>query len=226
MSNEPTTDAASDPTREPSTGSHDMSTADALPVPDGVAIPASPATEPPPTDGDATAATDVPAGAAAAVAAAPGASIAVPAADRARLSAVVIVRRLLGFAFTLALLVAGVYAGWQYYTASQPAPVAPGDPAVVGVPTPPIVSELASAIGADDANAIRVTLNAEMFSRYTADMERFGIQTIDGVTTLGTFADGPRTATALVILGRSADRNPFTINLVVIAQDGQIVRLR
>ena len=223
MSNDPTTDATTDPTREPITGSQAMSTADAIPVPDGVAIPASPATEPPPTEGSAGAAADAPA---APAAAAPAASIAVPAADRARLSGMVMVRRILAFAFTVALLVAGVYAGWQYYTASQPAPVAPGDPAVVGVPTPPIVSELASAIGADDANAIRVTLNAEMFSRYTADMERFGIQTIDGVTTLGTFADGPRTATALVILGRSADRNPFTINLVVIAQDGQIVRLR
>jgi hypothetical protein len=224
MSDEPTTDQ----TREPSTGSQALSTADAMPVPDGVAIPASPATEPPPQEGDVTAAaTDVPAAATAAtVAATPAASIAVPAPDRARLSVLVLGRRLLAFAFTVALLVAGIYAGWQYYTTSQPAPVAPGDPAVVGVPTPPIVSELASAIDADDANAIRVTLNAEMFSRYTADMERFGIQTIDGVTTLGTFADGPRTATALVILGRSADRNPFTINLVVIAQDGQIVRLR
>ena len=45
-------------------------------------------------------------------------------------------------------------------------------------------------------------------------------------TTLSTFVDGSRTATALVIPGRSADRNPFTMNLVVIAQDGQIVSLR
>jgi hypothetical protein len=91
---------------------------------------------------------------------------------------------------------------------------------------PPAVAELAAAIGSDDANGIRVALNSEMFSRYAADMERFGIVSVDGVATLGTYADGPRSATALAILGRTADGSPFTINLVVIAQDGQIVRLR
>ena len=130
-------------------------------------------------------------------------------------------------ALTVALLALGVYGGWQVYTTNLPAPALPGDPAVVGVATPPAVAELASAIGADDANSIRVALNPDMFSRYTSDMERFGIATVDGVTTLATFADGPRTATALVIpLPPDTDLNPFTINLVVIAQDGQIVSLR
>jgi hypothetical protein len=222
MSNESTTEGQA------------LTTADAIPATDGGAIRATAGAEPPPADNDAAAAAVTTTAAATTASTTetmptvtvPAPSIAVPAANRSRLSGVVILRRLLNTAVTVALLVAGIYAGWQYYTSNQPTAAPPGDPAVVGVPTPPIVSELANAIGADDANAIRVTLNAEMFSRYTADMERFGIQSIDGVTTLGTFSDGPRTATALVILGRSVDRNPFTINLVVIAQDGQIVRLR
>jgi hypothetical protein len=214
-----------------------MTTADAIPAPDGVAISAPQGSEEPPVaQGDVSPPAESAATAATATTTATSAVTATPAAaatpiavskdDRARLSALVIGKRLLTLAITVALLGGGIYAGLQYYNTTHPAPVTPGDPAVLGVPTPPIVAELASAIDADDPNAIRVTLNAEMFSRYTADMERFGIASIDGVTTLGTFADGPRTATALVILGRSTDRNPFTINLVVIAQDGQIVRLR
>ena len=140
--------------------------------------------------------------------------------------ALVVGKRLLRFAFTLALLGLGVYAGWQFYETNRPAPTVVGDPAVLGVATPPAVAELATAIGSDDANGIRVALSSEMFSSYTADMERFGIMKVEGVATLGTYMDGPRSATALAILGRTADGSPFTINLVVIAQDGQIVRLR
>ena len=134
--------------------------------------------------------------------------------------------RLLRFAFAIALLVAGGYAGYQAYLANRPAAEIPGDPAVLGVPTPPAVAELAAAIGADDANGIRVALSADMFSSYAADLERFGITRVQSVETLGTFDDGDRSATALVILGETSDGSPFTINLVVIAQGGQIVRLR
>jgi len=145
---------------------------------------------------------------------------------RRRLGSAAVLGRVLRFAFAIALLTAGASAGYQVYLANRPAPEIPGDPAVVGIPTPPAVAELAAAIGSDDANAIRVSLSAEMFSSYAADMERFGITRVQSVETLGTFDDGNRSATALVILGQTVDGSPFTMNLVVIAQGGKIVRLR
>lgn len=200
-----------------------MSSADAIPAPP---------LEPGPTAGAATDAMGPPpptADAAAAMAetvavAAPGLPAVAPA--RRRLASAAMFGRLLRFAFAIALLVGGGYVGYQAYLSNRPAPAIPGDPAVVGIPTPPAVAELAAAIGADDANAIRVSLTADMFSSYASDMERFGITKVQSVETLGTFKDGERTATALVILGRMTDGSPFTINLVVIAQGGQIVRLR
>jgi hypothetical protein len=88
------------------------------------------------------------------------------------------------------------------------------------------VAELANAIAADDSDAIRAALLPEIFSSYTADLQSFGLTRVEGVETLGTYIDGPRTATVLVIHGRDVERNPFSINLVVLTQDGKIVRLR
>ena len=210
-----------------------MSTADAIAVPEGAvggppptAPDAAATTEPATaaaTEADAAATTDQPAATPAEPVTATPTVVPVRTAGSV---ALVIGRRLLRFAFTLALLGLGVYAGWQFFETNRPVPTVVGDPAVLGVPTPPAVAELAAAIGADDANGIRVALSSEIFSSYTSDMERFGIVRVDGVATLGTYADGPRSATALAILGRTVDGSPFTINLVVIAQDGQIVRLR
>ena len=183
-----------------------MTTADAIPA--GSTDPA-----PPPALPEAALAAAI----AAPIAAAP---------SRKGIGSAVLAGRLMRFAFAVVLLGAGAYAGYQVYLGNRPAAAIPGDPAVIGIPTPPAVAELAAAIGSDDANAIRVSLSADMFSSYAADMERFGITRVQSVETLGTFDDGDRSATALVILGQTTDGSPFTINLVVIAQGGQIVRLR
>lgn len=189
-----------------------MSTADAIPAPD-----ATPVLDTTPTVEASAEPMAPPAAPLAPIAAAP---------SRKGLASAALGARLLRFAFAIVLLVAGAYSGYQLYLDHRPAPEIPGDPAVVGTSTPPAVAELAAAIGSDDANAIRVALSADMFSSYAADMERFGITRVQSVETLGTFDDGDRTATALVILGQTVDGSPFTINLVVIAQGGQIVRLR
>jgi hypothetical protein len=147
-------------------------------------------------------------------------------ARRARTLALTILGRVLRFAVAVGLLAVGVVLGWQVYLTNLPPPAIAGDPAVAGVPAPAGVAELANAIAADDADAIRSALHQDMFARYTSEMERFGIATVDSVDTQATYADGPRTATALILHGSTVDRNPFTINLVVVTQDGQIVRLR
>lgn len=150
---------------------------------------------------------------------------AVPA-RRARAILLVTGRRLLRFAFAAVLLAAGAYAGWQFYMSNQPVAVIQGDPAVVGVATPAVVAELATAIANDDSDAIRAAMAPEIFSSYTADLQSFGITQVVGVDTLGTYADGTRTATELVLHGRDATRNAFSMNLVVLTEGGVIVRLR
>ena len=200
-----------------------------------VAPAAAPATaeatpaDPAPAEAAATAATTAEAHAAdagaTAVPAAPGVAVDAPA-GRTRTRILAGVRRFLRFAFALALFAAGILAGVDLFLRSQPVAAPVGDPAVNGVSAPAVVTELAAAINNDDADRIRSALAPEVFGSYTAEMERDGIVSVDGVETLGTYADGPRTATALVILGRTADGTAFAINLVVLAQDGQIVRLR
>jgi hypothetical protein len=145
---------------------------------------------------------------------------------RFRTTALVVGRRLLRLALTLSLFGAGVYLGWRSFVDNLPVTEVVGDPAVVGNPTPPIVAELAAAIAADDADAIRAALLPEIFSNYTADLQNFGIVKVEGVDTLGTYVDDSRTATVLVIHGRDAEKNAFNVNLVVITDNGQIVRLR
>jgi hypothetical protein len=135
-------------------------------------------------------------------------------------------RRLLRFAFAVALLVGGVALGYRVYLTNQPVQAVTGDPGIVGVATPAVVQELVGAIEADDGDRIRSALQAEMFNRYTSEIERFGIAMIENVKTLGTYADGDQTATAIVIEEVTKDRNPFAYNLVELTQNGQIVRLR
>jgi hypothetical protein len=43
---------------------------------------------------------------------------------------------------------------------------------------------------------------------------------------MGTYADGPRTASMLVIHARRVENTAFTFFLVVMTENGQIVRLR
>lgn len=208
------------------TSSGSMAASDAIAVPDGGAVvePAGAAEMTASPDTTATVQAGVTAGTAAAAAVAPTAP-AIPT-RRGRLVALVFARRLARLVAFVALVGLGVALGWQVYQQSRPVAPVVGDPAVIGVPAPAVVAELANAIGSDDADAIRAALTPDIFSSYAADMERFGIASIESVETLGTYADGPRSATQLVILARLADRSPFTINMVVVVQDGQVVRLR
>ena len=138
----------------------------------------------------------------------------------------VVGRRLLRLAFAVALFVGGLALGWRVHLANQPVQAITGDPGIVGVETPAVLKELIGAIEDNSSDRIRSVLLTEMFSRYTSEMERFGIATVESVQTLGTYAEGDQSATAIVILAVTVDRAPFSINLVILTQNGQIVRLR
>jgi hypothetical protein len=224
---------------EPILDAEAIPAAEPIGTPEGAGTAAEGATPAPPAMPDvaqaeaiATGAAASPAEAAAAQLAA-GGTVAAPAATAATSTPGAFRRalahelRLLGrFGVSLALVALGVAIGWNAYLGSRPAPAIGGDPSVIGQPAPAVVQEFAQAISSGDSDAIRSALQQEMFARYTAEMQRFGIASIDAVETLGTFTDGPRTATALILHGVTMDRSPFSLNLVVVTQDGLIVRLR
>jgi hypothetical protein len=199
MSDEPTTDPAA--TEAAASSAETAPTSEAIAAAPATDAPAAPATPAPP-------------------------AAAAPAVPTRRTRTIALAARTLRFAFALALFGAGVAIGWQAYRANLAPPPIVGDPAIASTRTPDVVAELANAIAADDADAIRSALAQDMFSRYTSEMERFGISTVSSVDTLGTYADGPRTATALILHGSTTDNSPFNINLVVVTQNGSIVRLR
>jgi hypothetical protein len=155
--------------------------------------------------------------------AAPGTSV--PARRRRAVLAVVL-RRLVGFAVAIALLMGGVALGYQAFLGAQPPPPVVGDPATEGVPTPGAVAELVQAITRDDADAVRAALPQAVFDLYAGELQRWSVATVTAVETLATYEDGPRSATALVLHGRTAERNPVAVHLIVLTQDGQIVSLR
>lgn len=143
-----------------------------------------------------------------------------------RMVLVVLLRRLIGFALSVALLVGGVALGYQAFLSAQPPPPVVGDPATEGVATPGTVAELVQAITRDDADAIRSALPPQVFDLYAGELQRWSVGTVTSVETLATYQDGPRAATALVLHGRTAERNPVAVHLIVLTEDGKIVSLR
>lgn len=138
----------------------------------------------------------------------------------------VVLRRLVGLALSVAFLAGGVALGVQAYLGAQPPPAVVGDPATQGVPTPGAVEELAQAIARDDADAVRAALAPQIFDIYAGELQRWSFGTVTEVETLATYQDGPRAATALVLHGRTSERNPVAVHLIVLTENGQIVSLR
>lgn len=143
-----------------------------------------------------------------------------------RLKAVAVARRVLSFALMTGLVVLGIAIGYTAFVVDRPLPPVVGDAATRDVPTPPSIQELVVAIKLNDADAIRAALDDEPYKQYTAELQNWNYQEVTSVETLSTFADGPRTATQLVLVGTSTDKLPVTINLTVLTLDGTIVVLR
>lgn len=230
----PATDPAIDPavaaSAEPTStaGTEPTTPAGFEPAPASASIPATaavdglPANEPDPaveTEGSQPIVADaVPA---ATVAAAPPA---IPRARRAALAAMAGTIRLLRFALVLALFVGGVALGYQAHLSTIVGSAAPvADPATAGNQPAPVIRELIAAVESNDADRIRSVVPSEPYKSFTSEMQNWSFQEVTSVETLATFEDGTRTATAFVMIGRSAQGNPVTINLVVETDGGQIV---
>ena len=146
--------------------------------------------------------------------------------SRRRLVALAGLGRLVRFIVMVALLVAGVALGSASFQRSQPpAPVA-GDPVTAGVAPPAIVQEFVTALASNDPDAIRSAVPTDPYKLLAAELQRWDFATVTSVQTLSTFADGPRSSTAIVLIGHTSGGNPVSINLIVHADAGKIVSFR
>ena len=211
---------------QPGPGMGEPTNAEPLTPPstDATVIPADAGGIPP----SETAATAIPAAGpaeAAATTADPAIDSGVPVATRRRrLIVIAAIQRVLRFALMLGLFAVGITIGYQTFLRSEPAPTGPvADVATAGNLPAPVVRELIAAVGRNDADAIRSTLPANPYKALTAEMSRWEIQQVTSVETLATYEDGPRTATAFVMIGRDRTQNPVAINLIVETEAGNIV---
>jgi len=148
----------------------------------------------------------------------------VSAARRRGLAVVAGVGRFLRFALVVALFALGVAVGNQAFLNSQSAATrSAADPATAGRQPALVVQEFISAVGTNDADRIRSTVPAEPYKLFTSEIERWKFQQVTSVETLGTYQDGPRAATAFVMLGLDTAGNPIAMDLIVETQDGNIV---
>lgn len=212
MSTEPLPGSSS----EPVPASAEMTAAEAAAVPaesvpaDAVtAEPASTAAAPAPTAGPATVAP----------------AVSAPARLRSA-RAVAGLRRLINFAIMVALLVGGVAIGYRSFQAAQPPAPLVGDPVTADVPPPPVVAEFVTALASNDADAIRSAVPTDPYKELTSELQRWGIATVTSIQTLSTFNDGPRSSTAIVLIGTSTQGNSVNINLNIQADAGKIVSFR
>ena len=144
------------------------------------------------------------------------------------------IRRLMGvFAMllrgvlVLALFVGGYALGQAAFRNSQTGtPTTIVDPTTDGVQPPAVVREFVGALSAGDADALRSSLGAEAHARLTSEFRRFDIQSITGVQTLSTHADGARSATEIVMQGTTTSGVPISINLVVLSDGNTIEGFR
>ena len=136
-------------------------------------------------------------------------------------------RTLLTVAIGLGLLVVGLAIGSMYFQSVRPATGPP--PGLVGTTEdqpPPVVREFIAALQANDFDALRSSLPRDPHIDLTDELERFGITQIDGVEVLGTHVAEARSATEILLQYKREDGVPFAINLVVLADGGQIEGFR
>jgi hypothetical protein len=145
-------------------------------------------------------------------------------ARRRGLALVAGIGRILRFALVVALFAIGIVLGNQAFLNSQSAATrSAADPATAGKQPAPVVREFIAAVGTNDADRIRSAVPAEPYKLFTSEIERWNFQQVTSVETLSTYEDGPRAATAFVMLGLDTNGNPIAMDLIVETQDGNIV---
>jgi hypothetical protein len=86
--------------------------------------------------------------------------------------------------------------------------------------------EFITALGSNDADGLRSSLDVQPHADLTSEFKRFDIQKVTGVETLGTSVDGTRSATEILVRSVKTDGLPFDVNLVILVNNGKIEGFR
>jgi hypothetical protein len=136
-------------------------------------------------------------------------------------------RRLVAFVLTVALFVGGIALGVQVFQVTHPPRVAVAGGDVPGAgEAPPVAKEFITALGANDADGLRSSLDLQPHADLTSEFKRFDIQKVTAVETLGTSVDGTRSATEILMRSVKTDGLPFDVNLVILVNNGKIEGFR
>jgi hypothetical protein len=135
-------------------------------------------------------------------------------------------RRLAIFVIAVSLFVVGIGLGQLTFQRTRPVPQVADAPITVAQRPPEVAQEFISALGANDADAMRSALAAQPNKDLTDEFERFSIKKIVSVETLGTSVDGNRSATEILLKAEKTDGLPFEVNLVILVDGGAIEGFR
>ena len=151
---------------------------------------------------------------------------AVPAKPSRRPMVLAWARRLVTFAIAIALFVSGVAIGSTTFQRTRPAPLGTDGSIPTSQPPPAVALEFIAALNANDADAMRSSLNAQPNKDLTDEFARFEIKKVVGVETLGTSVDGNRSATEILLKTEKNNGLPFEVNLVILVDGNQIEGFR
>jgi hypothetical protein len=135
-------------------------------------------------------------------------------------------RRLAIFVIAVSLFVVGIGIGQVTFQRTRPVPQVADAPITVAQRPPEVAQEFITALGANDADAMRSALAAQPNKDLTDEFERFSIKKIVSVETLGTSVDGNRSATEILLKAEKTDGLPFEVNLVILVDGGSIEGFR
>jgi hypothetical protein len=136
------------------------------------------------------------------------------------------IRKLAILVIAVSLFVVGIGLGQLTFQRTRPAPVVADAPITVANTPPEVAQEFITALGANDADAMRSALAAQPNKDLTDEFERFSIKKIVSVQTLGTSVDGTRSATEILLKAEKTDGLPFEVNLVILVDGGAIEGFR
>jgi hypothetical protein len=137
-----------------------------------------------------------------------------------------VLRRVLLFALTVVLFVAGATLGATTFQRTRPAPVGTDGAIAFTDPPPAVAQEFIAALGANDSDAMRSSLSEAPNKDLTNEFTRFDIKKVKSVDTLGTAVDGSRSATEILLHAEKSDGLPFEVNLVILVDGGTIEGFR
>lgn len=135
-------------------------------------------------------------------------------------------RTLAVVAIVALLLVGGVALGTYIFQTARANTGAAAGPASSLVDPPPAAQEFIAALAANDEDAVRSSLDMEPHKDLMREMERRAVQKVNKIEVLGTAADGPRSATEILMQYQREDGISTAINLVILVDDGKIEGFR